>query len=144
LAERVRFELTGLSSSGFQVWVKASVGVRRRPIHEGIGLLPRLESASVRLCCYRLLLPVIDPGFATTALRQMPLHIVSRGCSSGAWSVHGGGYLAERDCGGGTFGGGRQKKPVPPLRSLSIHATESTTPPSERPSPESVAHPSWS
>jgi hypothetical protein len=38
LAERVRFELTGLSSSGFQVWVRAFAGVRRRPIHEGIGL----------------------------------------------------------------------------------------------------------
>src|SRR5664280_1651082 len=28
LAERVRFELTGLSSSGFQVWVRAFAGVR--------------------------------------------------------------------------------------------------------------------
>ena len=28
LAERVRFELTGLSSSGFQVWVRVSAGVR--------------------------------------------------------------------------------------------------------------------
>ena len=55
-----------------------------------------------------------------------------------------GGYLAERDYGGGTFSGRRQKKPVSPLRSLSIRATESTTPPSERPSPESVARPSWS
>jgi hypothetical protein len=29
VAERVRFELTGLSSSGFQVWVRAFAGVRR-------------------------------------------------------------------------------------------------------------------
>ena len=81
MAERVRFELTGLSSSGFQVWVRAFAGVRGGPIHEAIGCLPGLESAGIRPCCYRLLLPVDDPGFATTGLRQMPLHIVSQGCS---------------------------------------------------------------
>ena len=62
LAERVRFELTGLSSSGFQVWVMAFAGVRGRPIHEGIGFLTGLESAGVRLCCYRLLLPARGPS----------------------------------------------------------------------------------
>jgi len=36
------------------------------------------------------------------------------------WRVMTGGYLAERDYGGGTFSGRRQKKPVSPLRSLSI------------------------
>ena len=33
LAKRVRFELTGLSSSGFQVWVRAFADVRRCWFH---------------------------------------------------------------------------------------------------------------
>jgi hypothetical protein len=32
LAERVRFELTGLSSSGLQVWVRAFADGRGRPL----------------------------------------------------------------------------------------------------------------
>ena len=58
LAERVRFELTGLSSSGFKVWVRAFADGRGWPFHEGIGRFPGLEFADVRPCCYRLLLPV--------------------------------------------------------------------------------------